>query len=89
MIQHFANCALVALIGIYFIRLVGNDYLWIKGIAYGAVIYYIIYGGIAKFVIPANILQPDLITSTIFMIGNLIFGLTSTLTSNYYLNVKT
>jgi len=54
MIQHFANSSLLGLIAVFLLRLFGNDYIWIKGVSYGAVLYFLIYGVIAKAIIPVS-----------------------------------
>jgi len=54
----------------------GFDYFKIKGLTFGGIIYFILYGVIGRFIIPVSLLQPDLTTSTIFMLGNLLYGLT-------------
>ncbi|MBS4025893.1 MAG: hypothetical protein KGZ96_09495 [Clostridia bacterium] len=88
MVQHYANSALLAIIALYLLRLMGTDYAWLKGLSFGGVIYFLLYGVIAKAVVPVGILQPDLSTSAVFMFGNLIFGLVTVLTLVYYSTLR-
>lgn len=80
MVQHYALSVLFAVIALYLLRIMGTDYAWLKGLFWGAIIYFLVYGLLAKAVIPVGILQPDLVTSTIFMFGNVIFGVVTVLT---------
>jgi len=88
MVQHLANSSLLGLIAVYLLRYMGTDYLWLKGLAFGGVIYFLIYGVIAKAVIPVHILQPNLSTSTAYMFGNLLFGLLTTFAVAYQLKTQ-
>lgn len=85
MVQHFANSCILGLIAVLVIRWLGSDYLWIKGVSYGAVIYFLLYGVIARTIIPVRVLQPNLSTSAVFLFGNLAFGVTTTLVAGYLL----
>lgn len=75
-VQHFSNSIFLALIVAYIIDLMCSDYFMIKGLAFGGIVYFILYGVIGRFIFPVSLLQPDLTTSTIFMLGNLLYGLT-------------
>ncbi len=81
--QHFALASLFGIIIVYLLRLVGTDFLAVKGLVYGGIIYFLIYGVLAKAVIPVHILQPDLTTSIVHLFGNLFFGLTTTYIAGY------
>ncbi len=80
MVQHYAISTLIAFIALQFLRFIGTDNAYLKGLSAGAIIYFLVYGLLAKAVVPVSILQPDFATSTIFMFGNLIFGLVTVLT---------
>lgn len=79
MIQHYGNSIVIAFATLYFIRKVGTDYAWLKGLALGIIVYFLLYGMLAKTVIPVSILQPDFATSVVYMFGNLIFGIVTVL----------
>jgi len=51
-VQHFSNSILLALIVAYIFELIGFDFFIIKGIAFGGIIYFILYGVIGRFIIP-------------------------------------
>jgi hypothetical protein len=84
-VQHFSNSILLAFIAASLSQLIGLDYYLLKGVAFGAILYFIIYGVIGRFIIPVSLLQPDIATSTIYLFGNLLYGLavTYTLTKLY------
>ncbi len=57
MVQDYALSILIAVIALYLLRIIGFDYAWLKGLTLGAIIYFLIYGLLAKTVIPVSILQ--------------------------------
>jgi hypothetical protein len=82
---HLTLSTFLGVIAVYMIHLMGNDYLWVKGIAFGAMAYLFIYGAIAKLIVPVQILQPNLATSGVFLIGHLIFGIITVNIAGHYL----
>lgn len=87
-VQHFALASLLGVIILYLLRFIGTDFLGIKGLFYGGTVYFLIYGLLAKTVIPVNILQPDLATSVVYLFGNLFFGLTATYVAGYLIPLE-
>jgi len=75
-VQHFTNCIILAFIAAAIAELIGLDHFILKGVAYGGILYFLIYGVIGRYIIPVSLLQPDLATSTTFLAGNLLYGLT-------------
>ncbi len=75
-VQHFSNSIFFAFIAASISKLIGLDYFILKGLAFGAILYFILYGVIGRFIMPVSLLQPDVGTSVIFLIGNLLYGLT-------------
>lgn len=76
-VQHTVHSIFLAAIAIYVLRLIGLDHWFLKGLAFGGLLYFFLYGIASRFVIPPSIYQPDVATSTVFLFGNLIFGLVS------------
>ncbi|MEW6770313.1 MAG: hypothetical protein AB1330_02865 [Bacillota bacterium] len=68
--------ALSGIIGVYILRLTGRDFLWLKGIIYGGLIWVVGYGYLATLVVPERLLRPDLATSVAMLTAHLAFGLT-------------
>lgn len=80
MLQHYALSTIVAIIMLYCLQQIGTDFLLLKGFLFGLALYFLIYGWLAKTVIPVDVLQPDFATSVVYLFGNLIFGIVATLT---------
>lgn len=85
MVVHLTISTFHGVVAVYLIRLLGDDYLWVKGAAFGAVLYLFFYIGIAKFIVPVQILQPNLATSTVFLVGHIIFGMITVLLAGHLL----
>ncbi|NLM21018.1 MAG: hypothetical protein GX207_04635 [Peptococcaceae bacterium] len=75
-VQHFSNSILIAFVIAAIAERIGLDHFILKGTALGGILYFIIYGVVGRYIIPVSLLQPDLVTSTIFLAGNLLYGLT-------------
>lgn len=88
MVVHLTTSISLGVIAVYLIRLMGDDYLWVKGVAYGAVIYLLLWGAIAKLVVPVQVLQPNLATSGVFLVSHLIFGMITISLAGYYLKKR-
>jgi len=87
-VQHFALSALLGVITVYILRLMGPDFSGVKGLVFGGLIYFLVYGVLAKAVIPVQILQPNLATSIVYLFGNLFFGLTTTSVAGYLVRTE-
>lgn len=79
MLQHYALSTIIAVIAFYCLQKIGTDYLLFKGFVFGLAVYFLVYGWLAKTVIPVEVLQPDLATSVVYLLGNLIYGITMTI----------
>lgn len=86
--NHLVLGTLLGLVAVILLHKVGTDHPWLKGLTFGGTIHFLIYGVLAKTVIPVQILQPDLATSTVFLFGNLIFGLITILIAAHYLQIQ-
>ncbi len=75
------------MIAVYLIRSMGDDYLWVKGVALGAGVYIFLYGFIAKLVVPVQVLQPNLATSGVFLVGHIIFGMITFFLAGHFLKM--
>lgn len=76
--------ALSGIIGVYILRLTGRDFLWLKGIIYGGLIWVVGYGYLATLVVPERLLRPDLATSVAMLTAHLAFGLTALFVAGKY-----
>lgn len=85
MTAHLTNSALLGVIAVYILRLMGTDYLWVKGVAYGSAIHLLVYGAILKIFIPVKVLQPNLTTSLVFLISHILFGIVTAAVAGHYL----
>lgn len=77
-VQHFSNSIILAFIPAAIADYIGLDHFIFKGVVYGGIIYFLIYGVIGRYIIPVSLLQPDLATSATFLAGNLLYSLTVT-----------
>ena len=85
MVAHLINSAILGVILVYILRLMGTDYLWVKGVAYGGAIHLLAYGAILRIFIPVKVLQPNLPTSLVFFISHIIFGIVTVFVAGHYL----
>ncbi|RPF42829.1 hypothetical protein EDD75_1941 [Thermodesulfitimonas autotrophica] len=69
------TAVLGGLAGVYFLRATGWDFLYLKGIVFGGLLWLVGYGFLAQMVVPERLLRPDVGTSATLLVGHLVFGL--------------
>jgi len=69
---------------VYIVRLTGRDFLWLKGVIYGGLIWVVGYGYLAALVVPAWLLRPDPATSVSVLAAHLAYGLTALFVAGRY-----
>lgn len=87
-VPHYALSFLFGVIGVLMLRRFGTDHLGIKGLTYGAVVYFLAYSLVGRATFPVPLLQPDPATSVAFLFGNLAFGLATVFTAGYFLEAE-
>ncbi|MEW6573404.1 MAG: hypothetical protein AB1374_07210 [Bacillota bacterium] len=60
--------------GIYFLSATGRDFLYLKGLVYGGLLWLVGYGFLAQLVVPERLLRPDVGTTATLLVGHLVFG---------------
>ena len=88
-VQHFANSVLIATMILYIIKLMDSNYTALNGVFAGIIIYFLLYGVIAKLVVPVDILQPDYSTSVVFLFGNIVYGIVANVVLSRYVTHTT
>ncbi|MEW6173449.1 MAG: hypothetical protein AB1510_10350 [Bacillota bacterium] len=74
----------LGIIGVYIVRLTGRDFLWLKGVVYGGLIWVVGCGYLATAVVPAWLLRPDPATSVSVLAAHLAYGLTALFVAGRY-----
>lgn len=74
----------LGILGAYILRLTGRDFLWLKGIVYGGLIWVLGYGFLATLVVPKWLIRPDLATSASMLAAHLAYGLTTLFVAGRY-----
>lgn len=67
----------LGILGAYLVRATGRDFLWLKGIVYGGIIWVIGYGLLAPLLAPRWLVLPNLATSMAMLAAHLAYGLTT------------
>ncbi|MDQ7791553.1 MAG: hypothetical protein C4575_09020 [Desulforudis sp.] len=64
----------LGIIATYIIANTGRDYLFLKGIIFGAMVYVFGYGLVALAVLPVAVLRPDFASSATFLLSHMVLG---------------
>ncbi|MBU4532531.1 MAG: hypothetical protein KJ650_02660 [Firmicutes bacterium] len=64
----------LGIVAAYIIAFTGRDYLLLKGLIFGALLYVFGYGLVAQAFLPTVVLRPDLATSAVFLLTHLVLG---------------